>query len=136
MATSQIVAVYRQNKKQDKTHRENSENHSDSKVKLVSSGELEERSYCCSTCCCLILSSDERPHAKHLNRRKDFRHQENYKTIHKAKEVKTMDINKNGNLRNRVSFLFDWILISVYGNELLRVEVVLKEVNSFFHILK
>lgn len=136
MATSQIVAVsnsYRQHKKQNpriqiveekqtNNHNINCCNHNNqqqqSKVEVAN--QKSERSYCCSSCCCFILSSDEESsytkhqqqqqlqHTEHLNRRKNIKGQkENYKTIHKAKEVneRTMDINRNGSLRNRVSFI-------------------------------
>lgn len=138
MATPQIVAVsnsYRQQRKQKpiqedskyQIHNTNCCNHNSQKSEVVvAQSELKRnRSYCCSTCCCSVLSSDEesfsndhpQQHTEHLNRKKNIKGQkENYKTIHKAKEVnerrRTMDINRNGSLRNRVSWgfceLFQW----------------------------
>lgn len=119
MATPQIVAVsnsYRQHHQEDskyQDHNVNCCNH----ISQKRDNQTKNQSYCCSTCCCFVLSSDEvaspanypqQPHTEHLNRRRNIKGQkENYKTIHKAKEVnekqRTMDINRNGNLRNRVS---------------------------------
>lgn len=135
MATPQIVAVsnsYRQHNKQIQEdnkyqdHNVNCCNHISQKRDVDNQSELpRNQSYCCSTCCCFILSSDEvsspvnypQPlHTEHLNRRRNIKGQkENYKTIHKAKEVnekrRTMDINRNGNLRNRVSWGFWFVYI-------------------------
>lgn len=112
MATSQIVAVSK-SQRQHKKHKEESK-HCGEK-----SGLKRKQSFCCFTLPSDKVSSSSQHHTAYLHWSKNTKGQkENHKTIQKKKEAneshRTMNIDKNGGLRNRVSWGFYYSFVYYY----------------------